>query len=267
MSHKVTREEKKQLKRFEKNLAYSFRRKHWLKHALTHKSFANEQRLPPTLHNERLEFLGDAVLELVISDLLMEEYPDSPEGEMSKIRASIVNETTLTQVANSLELGDFLYLGKGEDMGGGRKKPSLLSDAMEAVFGAIYLDRGFKKAYKVIRNLALDLFEQLGTEGFYKDYKTLLQERAQELFRTVPRYKLLKEIGPDHAKIFEVVINIKGQDWGEGRGKSKKNAEQNAAKSALNNLKNFKTEEEALKTGRVVEKLEIRNKKLETNLK
>ncbi|MCB1214994.1 MAG: ribonuclease III [Deltaproteobacteria bacterium] len=239
----VSRQEKKLLKEFEKKLGYRFRRRAWLKHALTHKSHANEQRMPAVLHNERLEFLGDAVLELVISDLLMEHYAKSPEGEMSKIRASLVNETTLTQVANSIDLGNYLYLGKGEDMGGGREKSSLLSDAMEAVFGAIYLDRGFKKAYQVIRKFAIELFDQLDNDDFYKDYKTMLQERAQELFRTVPRYKLIRELGPDHDKTFEVSISVKNKVWGQGLGKSKKSAEQNAAKEALENLANYSSHE------------------------
>lgn len=186
--------------------------------------------------------MGDAVLELVVSHLLMEQYQDAPEGELSKIRASIVNEKTLASVANAHRLGNFLYLGKGEEMGDGRSKPSLLSDALEAVLGAIYLDRGFKKAYKVIRRIALELFDQVGTEGFYKDYKTLLQERAQTLFRTVPKYKLVKELGPDHDKVFEVNLLIRGEVYGLGKGKSKKSAEQNAAKVALKRLEDYSEE-------------------------
>lgn len=167
----------------------------------------------------------------------MENYPDSPEGELSKLRASIVNEKTLAKVAKDHGMGKYLFLGKGEEMGSGREKPSLLSDAVEAVLGAVYLDRGFKKAYKVIRRIALELFEQVGTEGFYKDYKTLLQEKAQTVFKTVPKYKLVQEIGPDHDKTFEVNLTIRGDVLGIGRGKSKKGAEQNAAKEALAAIK------------------------------
>jgi len=236
---KLTKEEMKQLKLLEKKLGYRFKDKDLLRNAITHKSFANEKKYDPSMHNERLEFLGDAVLELVVSDLLMENYPDAPEGELSKLRASIVNEKTLANVAEDHDLGDFLYLGKGEEMGAGREKPSLLSDAMEAVLGAIYLDRGFKKAYRVIRSIALELFGKVGKEGFYKDYKTLLQERSQTLFKTVPKYKLVNELGPDHDKTFEVNLIIRGEIKGIGKGKSKKSAEQNAAKEALENLESY----------------------------
>lgn len=240
------------LRELENNLEYRFRNRALLKNALTHKSYANERRLDATDHNERLEFLGDAVLELVVSHLLMENYPDAPEGELSKLRASIVNEKTLARVAEDHEIGKYLFLGKGEEMGSGREKPSLLSDAVEAVLGAVYLDRGFKKAYKVIRRIALELFEQVGTEGFYKDYKTLLQEKAQTLYKTVPKYKLVQEIGPDHDKTFEVNLMIRGDVLGVGRGKSKKGAEQNAAKEALAEIKKRKAvpveEKKALST-------------------
>lgn len=241
MPEKLTRDEKKRLKLLEKNLDYRFSTKSLLKKALTHKSYANEKRLDAIDHNERLEFLGDAVLELVVSHLLMDNYPEAPEGELSKLRASIVNEKTLANVAVEHELGDFLYLGKGEEIGSGRFKPSLLANALEAVLGAIYIDRGFKKAFKVIKRIALELFEQVGQEGFYKDYKTQLQERAQILFKTVPKYKLVGETGPDHDKTFEVNLMIRGELFGVGSGKSKKNAEQNAAKQALDALEKVAT--------------------------
>ena len=176
------------------------------------------------------------MLELIVSHLLMENYPQAAEGELSKLRASIVNEKTLAGVAVAHDLGQFLYLGKGEEMGSGREKPSLLANALEAVLGAIYLDRGFKKAFRVIKRIALELFEQVGQEGFYKDYKTQLQERAQVLFKTVPKYKLVKESGPDHDKTFEINLTIRGELFGVGTGKSKKNAEQAAAKEALERI-------------------------------
>jgi ribonuclease III len=233
LAEKLSRDEKKRLKVLEKNLGYRFRRKAWLKNGLTHKSYANERRLDSIDHNERLEFLGDAVLELVVSHLLMENYPDAAEGELSKLRASIVNETTLASVAREHGLGDYLYLGKGEEIGAGREKASLLANALEAVLGSIYMDRGFKKAFKVIKGIALELFQQVGQEGFYKDYKTQLQERAQVLFKTVPKYKLVSESGPDHDKTFQINLTIRGELLGVGTGKSKKGAEQNAAKEAL----------------------------------
>ncbi len=242
MSEKLTRSEAKVLKGFEKKLGYRFRHKKILKNSLTHKSYANEKRLEASAHNERLEFLGDAVLELVVSHLLMENYPESAEGDLSKLRASIVNEKTLANVAREHCLGEYLYLGRGEEMGAGREKSSLLADALEAVLGAVYLDRGFKKAFKVIKKIALELFDQVGQEGFYKDYKTQLQERAQTLFRMVPKYKLVAESGPDHDKTFEVNILIRGEVLGKGSGKSKKNAEQDAAKQALAHLEGHQAE-------------------------
>ena len=238
MPEKISRDEKKILKGLEKNLGYRFKRKQWLKNGLTHKSYANERRLAALDHNERLEFLGDAVLELVVSHLLMENYPEAAEGELSKVRASIVNEKTLAGVAKAHELGKYLYLGKGEEIGAGREKPSLLANALEAVLGSIYMDRGFKRAFKVIKRIALELFQQVGQEGFYKDYKTQLQERAQVLFKTVPKYKLINESGPDHDKTFQINLTIRGELLGVGSGKSKKNAEQNAAKEALLALEN-----------------------------
>ena len=233
---KVTREEKKTLKQFEKKLGYRFKNKELLKKALTHKSFANENKWPSTEHNERFEFLGDAVLELVISHLLMERFPDSSEGKLSKIRASIVNEKTLATVAQDLAIGQYLYFGKGEEVGGGRTKSSILSDGVEAVFGAIYLDRGFKKTFKVLSKIAENIFSQMDGEDFYKDYKTHLQETAQLRFKAIPRYKLVNEVGPDHDKEFEINILLNNEIFGVGKGKSKKEAEQNAAKQALEKI-------------------------------
>ncbi|MBI4125494.1 MAG: ribonuclease III, partial [Deltaproteobacteria bacterium] len=146
----ITKEEQKQLRVFEKKLGYKFKKPALLKRALTHKSSTNEMKLSPMENNERLEFLGDAVLELVISHLLMENFSDHPEGELSKLRAAIVNEVQLAELARKIDLGDFLFLGKGEDRTGGREKDSLLSDALEAVLGAVYVDRGLKKVFRVI---------------------------------------------------------------------------------------------------------------------
>lgn len=229
-------EEKKALKSFEKLLGYRFRRKSHLKCALMHKSYANENRLPPTDHNERYEYLGDAVLELSVSHLLMERFPDHPEGELSKLRAAIVNEIQLADLARSIDLGNFLYLGKGEDGTGGRDKPSLLSDAFEAVLGAVYLDRGFGKAFGVVKNLYRSILDRAGGVGFVKDYKTRLQEVSQGRFKVVPRYHLMRTFGPDHSKTFEVSLHIGDEQWGIGLGGSKKAAEQEAARQALERL-------------------------------
>jgi ribonuclease III len=233
---RLTSEEKAQLKKFEKKLSYRFKRREHLKRALTHKSFVNELRLPAVEHNERYEYLGDAVLELAVSHLLMERFPDAPEGELSKLRAAIVNEGQLAELARAIELGAHLALGKGEDQTGGREKPSLLSDAFEAVLGAVYLDRGFGKAFGVIERLYRGVLERAGGVGFVRDYKTRLQEVSQARFRAVPRYRLLRTSGPDHAKTFEVHLFIQEECWGIGRGQSKKAAEQAAASEALEKL-------------------------------
>ncbi|MFO1519030.1 MAG: ribonuclease III [bacterium] len=233
---KLSKEDKKKLKILEKKLGVRFWKRELLKRALTHKSYANERKLDAACHNERLEFLGDAVLELVVSHTLMDLYPEAPEGELSKLRASMVNEKTLAALARSFDIGDMLFLGRGEEMGQGREKSSLLSDAYEAVLGAIYLDRGFKKAFKVVRKHAEILISKVTQEGFYKDYKTQLQETSQTLFKTVPRYRLVDEEGPDHDKTFKVNILINNEIYGVGSGKSKKDAEQNAAREALEAL-------------------------------
>lgn len=229
----LTNDEKKRLKAFEKRLGYAFRKKELLKRALTHKSYTNEFKLSPLLHNERNEFLGDAVLELAISHLLMDTFREHPEGELSKLRAAIVNEAQLAELARSIHLGEFLFLGKGEDRTGGREKPSLLSDSYEAVLGAVYLDRGFKKAADLVAKHFMEIIERVGTEGFAKDYKTRLQEKVQARFRSIPRYKLVKTVGPDHQKTFEVNLYIQESLCGVGVGYSKKSAEQAAAREAL----------------------------------
>jgi ribonuclease III len=233
---KLEGDDKKRLKDFEKGLGLSFKRREILKSALMHKSYANENKYPYTSHNERLEYLGDAVLELAISHILYQFYPNSTEGELSKLRAAIVNEDQLASMARDIHLGDYIYLGKGEDQTGGRDKPSLLSDAYEAVLGAVYLDRGFDKALKLVRRKFEAIVKTVGGAGFVSDYKTRLQEVAQARFRTIPRYKLVREYGPDHSKTFEVQLFISGELMGTGRGQNKKAAEQDAAREALEKI-------------------------------
>lgn len=224
---------KKRLKELEKKIGYSFKSKTHLKRALMHKSYANENRLPATENNERYEYLGDAVLELAVSHLLMERFPSYSEGELSKLRAAVVNETQLAELARLLKLGEFLYLGKGEDMTGGRDKPSLLSDAYEATLGAIYLDRGFKKVMGIVREHYQDILDRAGDSEFVKDFKTRLQEEAQGFLKAMPRYRLVKESGPDHCKVFEIHLFINDERMGVGKGGSKKAAEQEAARQGL----------------------------------
>lgn len=233
---KLTGDDKKRLKEFERYLGVSFKKREHLKRALMHKSYANENKYPSSEHNERSEYLGDAVLELAISHILVTTFPNASEGELSKCRAAIVNEEQLAILARDIRLGEYMYLGKGEDQTGGRDKPSLLSDAYEAVLGAIFLDRGFDKALKVIRKNFEDVVKKVGGSGFASDYKTRLQEVVQGRFRTIPHYKLVREIGPDHSKTFEVNLFIGGELISTGRGASKKSAEQDAARAALASL-------------------------------
>jgi len=185
--------------------------------------------------NERLEFLGDAVLGLVVTDHLFRSYPTLPEGELAKVRASVVNSETLAELAASLELGDALLLGKGEDASGGREKPSILADAMEAVFGAVYLDGGWSGAAALVMRLLGERIEEAAAGPGGQDYKTRLQELAARRFEQLPLYDV-DDDGPDHAKRFFATVSVGGQVRGRGEGRSKKQAEQGAARQAWENL-------------------------------
>lgn len=231
---------KKPYKELEKKFDYKFKDIALLKKALSHRSYANEKKLPATEHNERLEFLGDAVLELAVSEILMERFPQFTEGDLSKLRAAIVNEKQLAELAKKYEVGRFIKLGLGEERSHGRRKPSLLSDAYEAILGAIYQDSNFRRAKRSIRKHYEELLKDRDPEEFYRDYKTELQEKAQYFFKTVPTYKLSAQHGPDHAKIFEVELTIKGEVFGSGRGRSKKAAEQMAAHESLKKIASMK---------------------------
>lgn len=224
-------ERKARLAALEQALSYSFTNVELLNQALTHKSYVHEQR-EPVQHNERLEFLGDAVLGLVISDYCYAEFAKLPEGELSKLRASLVNESNLARVARRLALGSYLLVGRGEELTGGRAKASLLADTLEAVLAAIYLDSSLQDAYQVVlRCFGTELSTAL-SEG-HKDYKSELQEYTQEKFGCVPTYTVVREHGPDHDKVFEVELAIRGRLQGFGTGKSKKEAEQTAARNVF----------------------------------
>lgn len=212
-------------------LGYTFRDRSRLESALTHKSYLNENADWGRPDNERLEFLGDAVLDLVVGHLLMEAAPARNEGELSKTRASIVNELGLAAVAGELGLGEWLFLGRGEEQSGGRRKPSLLADACEAVIAAVYLDGGFRAAFGVVERLFGARVES-AQEGAGRDFKTRLQEQAARR-RLHVRYLLLAERGPDHDKTFEIAACIGDREYSRGTGKSKKEAEQHAAELAL----------------------------------
>lgn len=207
-----------------------------LNQALTHTSFANENRQFNISHNERLEFLGDAVLQLIVSDYLFKTYPDHLEGELTKIRATIVCEACLARQATQLNLGSFLLLGKGEELSGGRVRISILADAFEAVIGAVYLDGGIEAATQfVLRQLESELCSVRRGE-YAKDYKTALQELVQRNGDCKIAYEVVQETGPDHNKFFTVTVSINGLQKGTGSGKSKKEAEQAAAANAITTL-------------------------------
>ena len=203
-----------------------------LNKALTHKSYANEKN-KNLMHNEQLEFLGDSVLDILVSDFLVHEYSDFAEGTLSKIRAAVVNESCLAKLAKKINLGDYLLLGKGEDLSGGRNKPSILADAFEALAGAIFRDSGLGAASNIFLPLLIEEIEKTAVSWSFRDFKSDLQEYTQNKLVCIPAYQVIREMGPDHAKEFEVVVMIKNEIQGKGLGKSKKEAEQAAAKIAM----------------------------------
>jgi len=214
-------------------LDYSFKDLELLYQAFRHPSYVYENNDQGMQDNQTLEFLGDSVVNLAISHLLMESFPEMKEGELSKRRASLVSETGLYPIACGLRLGDYLLLGKGEERTQGREKPSILTDAFEALIGAIYLDGGFTGAMRVIEGLFRPALTKSGLGKAFVDYKTDLQEFSQNVFQATPEYHIEKETGPDHNKTFYVAVYIKGDLMGKGKGKSKKEAERIAAQEAL----------------------------------
>lgn len=219
----------------ERALGYRFKCAEQLTAALRHSSFVNEQPQTGITSNERLEFLGDAVLNLVISHLLMERYPDLSEGELSRNRAQLVNEAELAAIAREIGLGPHLLLGKGEALTDGREKNSILADATEAVIAAIYVDGGFDAAFGFVENQFRERLRSVNRTRYDTDFKSMLQERVQSIHHDVPRYEVIDEIGPDHDKTFRVQMTVAGITT-EGDGKSKKMAEQEAARAGLDLL-------------------------------
>lgn len=201
--------------------------------ALTHKSYCNEHRLEACVDNERLEFLGDAVVDLAIGHRLMERFPRANEGELSKLRALIVNEEGLARVARALGLGELLLLGRGEELSGGRDKPSVLADALEAVIGAIYLGNGMPAVMAFVDRFFGEALDGVAEGRQGQDYKSMLQEDAQSRLRASPKYRVVSESGPDHEKIFEVEVTIGTDVYARSSGRSKKEAEQAAARETL----------------------------------
>ena len=227
---------KENLQPFQKNLGYTFNNLQLLRKALTHKSFVNETA-EPTKNNERFEFMGDSVLDMIVSDYMVRNYPDLAEGPLSKIRAAVVNEACLADLARSMDLGQYLLLGKGEELSGGRQKNSLLADAYEAVAGAVYFDSNMETVFRIFLPELKNKIIQCAETSNYRDFKSELQEYTQIHLSCVPTYRVIKETGPDHSKQFQVGALIQEEIRGQGTGRTKKEAEQDAAKAALEHLK------------------------------
>ena len=219
-----------------KKLNYTFNRTETLEEALRHSSYVNENRDLQLEDNERLEFLGDAVLDLAISHILMEKFSDLREGDLSKYRATVVNENGLCKVAKDLELGSCILLGKGEEMTNGREKPSILADTMEAVLGALYLDAGFEKTKEIIGHLFMPMINSIISKKSSNDHKSTLQEYTQNHLKILPEYVHIDESGLPHNKTFKVAVKIGDELMAEGTGRSKKEAEQKAAREAFHCL-------------------------------
>jgi ribonuclease-3 len=236
---KIFSKDGRSLKKIESVLSYTFNDKGLLAKALSHRSSVSDG-----LANERLEFLGDAVLGLVVSEFLFKRFPDYNEGNLTKIKASLVNEAMLSKVAYTYSLGQYIFLSPEEEKSGGRLKPSIIADAMEAVLGAVYLDGGLEPAAKVINKLLLKDYENLIKDEAMFNYKGELLEKMQGTGRGIPKYEVLEEIGPDHIKVFVISVSVSGARLGTGQGTSKKEAEQRAAKMALETLAKAETESE-----------------------
>lgn len=218
----------------EGNLGYQFRDQSLLKRALTHSSYANEKWKDSLASNERLEFLGDSILGFLVAEQLYRQYPDHPEGDLTRMRAELVCETNLARAAERLKLGKYLLLGRGEEQGGGRSRSSINADAVESVIAASYLDGGFQAAREIVQRLILA--DAPGERAGNADFKTALQELVQRKRNQCLTYTLLDESGPDHDKTFRVEVSLNGQTVGAGSGTSKKRAEQAAAKAAIAHL-------------------------------
>ncbi len=224
----------KNLDKLQKRINYKFKNVQLLEQAMMHTSYTNERHLQKYQANERLEFLGDAVLELISSEFLFTNNKTTPEGELTKTRASIVCEQSLAFCAREIQLGDYLLLGRGEEVTGGRKRDSVTSDALEALIGAIYLDSGYECAKTFVKNFVLN---DLDNKKLFYDSKTILQELVQGTYADSVIYKLIKEEGPDHDKTFESIVSLKEEILGSGQGRTKKLAEQKAAYQAILELK------------------------------
>jgi ribonuclease-3 len=223
----------KDFRSFEQKIGLQFNDVQLLRQAFTHRSYINEHRGESRGHNERLEFLGDAVLELISTHFLYEEYPDKPEGDLTAFRAALVNAVTLSEIASALSMNDYLLLSRGEAKDTGRARQVLLANAFEAVVGAIYLDLGYDAAKKFITEHVFPKMDEIIKNRLWQDAKSTLQEKVQEHESTTPHYSVLKETGPDHDKHFIVGVYAGSNKLAEGEGRSKQEAEQSAARAAL----------------------------------
>ncbi len=225
---------KDKLSLFEKNIDYTFKDRKFLITALTHSSYANENKMKITENNERLEFLGDAIINAIVSQYLFKKYLNYPEGELTKIRAKVVCEPSLAFIARKIDLGNYILLGKGEEATGGRERDSILADASEALIGAIYMDSDFSTTESLLlKKFEADLVYAVAKGALFIDYKTDLQEDLQRVSKNKIEYKVEREEGPDHNKIFYINVLVNDRVVGTGSGRNKKEAEQMAAKDAL----------------------------------
>ncbi|HRS97816.1 MAG TPA: ribonuclease III [Smithella sp.] len=237
-SLEIDQERQLLLHKLEKKLGYCFQNISLFSQALTHKSYVNENPQGSLEDNERLEFLGDAVLGLCVSDFIFKKYEHFPEGQLTRLRAALVNEKNLARIAGFLDLGTGLLLGRGEELSGSREKKTLLADALEAVIAAVFLDADFATTQRVLDRLIETVLEKLNLLDFYFDYKTALQEFCQKQYKTLPVYTLIKSDGPEHARIFTVEVSVQDGCKARGTGTSKKEAQQQAAKQIWEMLKN-----------------------------
>jgi len=226
-----------ELEKFMEIIGVKFKNVKLLDAALTHSSYANQYGLSYNHHNERLEFLGDSVLSIVVSEYLYKKYKTKPEGKLTKIRAAIVCEDSLAKTARKICINQYIRIGKGEELSGGREKDSMLADACEAVIASIYIDQGYESAKEFILNFMKDIIEESGKEKNNHDYKTALQEKVQKLMLGEIKYEVVGDWGPDHEKTFQIQVSVNGKVLGSGQGKSKKEAQQSAAREALKELK------------------------------
>lgn len=226
----------RKLNELQEKVQYTFKDKSLLNKALIHRSYGNENWEFKNVNNERLELLGDAVLDLIVTEYLFTHFPESSEGELAKLKSMIVSEPVLADISFEMELGKYLMLSKGEELTGGRERESILGDAFEALLGSIYLDSDFETAKIFALRFLKYRIEHINENEDLIDYKTILQEFSQRMYKKIPIYDVLKEVGPDHKKVFEIGVRITEETIGTGIGKNKKTAEQHAAKSACEKM-------------------------------